>query len=447
MDYRSLAGAAGAVAEAIRGAERVAIFASQRPHTAIGVLGALLAGVPVVPLNPKLGERELTHIRTDAAPALLLCAPGEGAHVDLPRHEIDPTASGRCVQAACGPEDPALIVYTSGTTGAPKGVVQPRRSVEATVNALAEAWEWSGADVVVHALPLFHVHGLVLGTLGPVLLGGGMQHIGRFDPRAAAEALAAHPRTMLFGVPTMYTRIAEAVEADPALANRFAAARLLVSGSAPLPATVHRRITAATGQAIVERYGLTETFMNTSVRIDGERRPGTVGLPLDGVAVRVVDDAGREVTGDEVGEVEVRGPNVFREYRNRPEATAEAFRDGWFRTGDMATRDPDGYLRLVGRRSTDLIKSGGYRIGAGEIENVLLEHAGVAEAAVTGEPDEDLGERIVAWIVPVADIPDEQELVEHVTTQLTPHKRPRAVRFLEALPRNEMGKVLKRSLG
>jgi acyl-CoA synthetase (AMP-forming)/AMP-acid ligase II len=254
----------------------------------------------------------------------------------------------------------------------------------------------------------------------------------------------------MFGVPTMYSRIAAEVEADPSLAAGFAAARLLVSGSAALPASVHERITAATGQEVVERYGMSETLMNTSVRASGDRRPGTVGLPLDGVDVRLAreDGTAEDLDGAGIGEIEVRGPNLFLEYLNRPDATAAAFVDGWFRTGDMAVLDPDGYVRIVGRRATDLIKSGGYKIGAGEIENALLEHPAVAEVAVTGEPDEDLGERIVAWVVPApGEFPAEAELSDHVARLLSPHKRPRVVRFVEALPRNEMGKVVKRLLG
>jgi malonyl-CoA/methylmalonyl-CoA synthetase len=245
----------------------------------------------------------------------------------------------------------------------------------------------------------------------------------------------------------MYHRLALDCAADPALANGIAAARLLVSGSAALPVTDHERITAATGRKVVERYGMTETLMNCGVRADGDRRPGTVGPPLPGIELRLVDDNGFPVDDAEtVGEIEVRGPNLFLGYLNRPEATAEALRDGWFRTGDVAVRDPDGYVRIVGRRATDLIKSGGYKIGAGEIENALLEHPGVAEVAVTGEPDEDLGERIVAWVVPVGEPPEVDELVGHVARLLAPHKRPRVVHFRESLPRNEMGKIVKRAL-
>ncbi len=224
-----------------------------------------------------------------------------------------------------------------------------------------------------------------------------------------------------------------------------------MSGSAALPAADHTRIKAACGLELVERYGMSETLMNTAIRADGDRRPGTVGVPLAGVSVRLVDDDGAEldVSDDEtVGEIQVRGPNLFLEYLNRPDATEEAMRDGWFATGDVATRSEDGYIRIVGRRATDLIKSGGYKIGAGEIENALLEHPGVAEAAVTGEPDADLGERIVAWVVVEGDErPGERELADHVARLLTPHKRPREVRYLEALPRNAMGKVTKATLG
>lgn len=327
----------------------------------------------------------------------------------------------------------------------------PRRAVAATLDALADAWQWTGEDVLVHGLPLFHVHGLVLGVLGPLRRGGSVRHLGRFDTEGVTRELSSGA-TMLFGVPTMYHRIAEALPADPALAKALAGARLLVSGSAALPVHDHERIAAATGRRVIERYGMTETLMNTSVRADGEARAGTVGVPLPGVELRLVEDDGSVVAahdGETVGEIQVRGSNLFTEYLNRPEATAAAFTaDGWFRTGDVAVRDPDGYVRIVGRKATDLIKSGGYKIGAGEIENALLEYPGVREAAVTGEPDADLGERIVAWVVPVDPEapPTEGELADHVARRLAPHKRPRVVRYLDALPRNDMGKIMKRAL-
>ncbi len=309
-------------------------------------------------------------------------------------------------------------------------------------------WEWTADDVLVHGLPLFHVHGLIIGVIGPLRRGGTVRHLGRFSSSAAAKALSTGA-TMMFGVPTMYHRLALDCADDPALAKSIGAARLLVSGSAALPATDHQRLADVTGQRAVERYGMTETLMNCSVRASGDRRPGTVGSPLPGVSLRLVDDAGTLIEaqdGETVGEIEVTGDNLFLGYLNRPDATEKVMRDGWFRTGDMAVRDPDGYVRIVGRRATDLIKSGGYKIGAGEIENALLEHPAVAEAAVTGEPDDDLGERIVAWIVPTGEAPPPEELADHVARLLAPHKRPRVVRYLTSLPRNDMGKVMKRAL-
>jgi malonyl-CoA/methylmalonyl-CoA synthetase len=451
LTYRELAGLATDLAGLIRPEPRVAVWAVPALETCAAVVGALVAGVPVVPINPKAGERELAHIVADSAPALLLTAKS----IELPpqlagvrRVEVDLSARGGDLPPEPSPEAPAVIIYTSGTTGPPKGVVLPRRAISSNLDALANAWEWTGDDVLAHALPLFHVHGLILGVLGPLRLGGAVHHLERFSTDAMAAALAG-PATMMFGVPTMYHRLAADAERDPGIAAGVARARLLVSGSAALPATDHERIGAATGQRVVERYGMTETLMNCAVRADGDRRPGTVGPPLDGVDVRLIDEDGTTIeAGDDetVGEILVRGPNLFLEYRNRPDATAEAVRDGWFHTGDVAVRAPDGYIRIVGRRSVDLIKSGGYKIGAGEIENALLEHPGVAEAAVTGEPDPDLGERIVAWIVPSGERPPERELIDHVARLLTPHKRPRVVRYLDRLPRNDMGKVLKRDL-
>ncbi|AWW39728.1 acyl-CoA synthetase [Streptomyces cadmiisoli] len=455
LTYPELAAAAGAVADRIRAAHRVAVWATPTAETAVGVVGALLAGVPAVPLNPRSGEQELGHILSDSAPALLLTAPGEqlpAALGALERVEVDVRGAGPVPHGTASDEDPALIVYTSGTTGPPKGAVIPRRAIAATLDALADAWQWTGDDVLVHGLPLFHVHGLVLGTLGPLRRGGSLRHLGRFSPEAVARELSGGA-TMLFGVPTMYHRIAEALPGDPELVKALSGARLLVSGSAALPVHDHERIAAATGRRVIERYGMTETLMNTAVRADGQARPGTVGVPLPGVELRLVEEDGSPVAaydGQSVGEIQVRGRNLFTEYLNRPDATAAAFTaDGWFRTGDMAVRDPDGQVRIVGRKATDLIKSGGYKIGAGEIENALLEHPGVREAAVTGEPDPDLGERIVAWIVPAEgqSPPGVEELAEHVARRLAPHKRPRVVHHLDALPRNDMGKIMKRALG
>ncbi|WP_031476101.1 acyl-CoA synthetase [Streptomyces bicolor] len=454
LTYGELGAAAGALAARIDGAGRVAVWATPALETAVAVVAALEAGVAAVPLNPKSGEKELGHILSDCAPSVVLAAAGDELPAplgDLERIDVDVHGAGPLPGPRPSHEDPALIVYTSGTTGPPKGAVIPRRAIAATLDALADAWQWTADDVLVHGLPLFHVHGLVLGILGPLRRGGSVRHLGRFGTEGVARELN-EGATMVFGVPTMYHRIAQALPAEPELAKALGRARLLVSGSAALPVHDHERITAATGQRVVERYGMTETLMNTSVRADGEARAGTVGVPLPGVELRLVEEDGTPITsydGETVGEIQVRGPNLFTEYLNRPDATTAAFTaDGWFRTGDMAVRDPDGYVRIVGRKATDLIKSGGYKIGAGEIENALLEHPGVREAAVTGEPDADLGERIVAWVVPEnpQSPPTADELADHVARRLAPHKRPRVVHHLSALPRNDMGKIMKRAL-
>ncbi|SED45061.1 acyl-CoA synthetase [Streptomyces sp. KS_5] len=454
LTYGELGAAAGALAARIGGAGRVAVWATPALETAVAVVAALEAGVAAVPLNPKSGEKELGHILSDSAPGLVLAAPGDELPLplrDLARIDVDVRAVGPGPREQAAEGDPALIVYTSGTTGPPKGAVIPRRAVTHTLDALADAWQWTGEDVLVHGLPLFHVHGLVLGILGPLRRGGSVRHLGRFGTEGVARELN-EGATMMFGVPTMYHRVAQALPEEPGLAQALGKARLLVSGSAALPVHDHERITAATRQRVVERYGMTETLMNTSVRADGEARAGTVGVPLPGVELRLVEEDGTPITsydGETVGEIQVRGPNLFTEYLNRPDATAAAFTaDGWFRTGDMAVREADGYVRIVGRKATDLIKSGGYKIGAGEIENALLEHPGVREAAVTGEPDPDLGERIVAWIVPSdpQSPPSIEELADHVAARLAPHKRPRRVHHLDELPRNDMGKIMKRAL-
>lgn len=448
LTYAQLRGAAGRVAADVAGATRVGVWAVNAPETAVAVIGALLAGVAVVPINPKAGERELGYIVEDSEPALILVPPG--VEVPGPRLEVDVEASdGAPLPVEPAADAPALVVYTSGTTGPPKGAVLPRRAIASNLDALAAAWEWTADDVVAHGLPLFHVHGLVLGTLGPVRLGGGAHHLGRFSAETVIAALQGDA-TMLFGVPTMYHRLAHEAESNPVLADALRGARLLVSGSAALPAVEHERIERLTGQRVVERYGMSETLMNAAIRAAGDRRPGYVGPPLDGVELALLDDAGTPVDAaddETIGEIAVRGPNLMLGYLNRPDATAEALRDGWFRTGDLATRAPDGYVRIVGRRATDLIKSGGFKIGAGEIEGALLEHPDVLEAAVTGEPDPDLGERIVAWIVarPGAE-PAADALADHVARLLTPHKRPRVLHLLDELPRNEMGKVQKKRL-
>jgi malonyl-CoA/methylmalonyl-CoA synthetase len=453
VTYEELRGAVAQTANRVQGQERVAVWASPSMEACVGVLGVLAAGAAAVPINPSVGSSEIDHILDDSKPSLLIA----DDDADLPRSlgELErlPVELGGRSQADLpndpSPETPALIIYTSGTTGPPKGVVLPRRAIQSNLDALAVAWEWTPDDVLVHGLPLFHVHGLVLGVLGPLRRGGRLHHIGRFAPEAVCRSLAAEG-TMLFAVPTMYHRLAHAVESDGTLADALGQARVLVSGSAPLPARDFTRIEQATGQKIVERYGLTETLMNCATQVSGERRPGYVGPPLPGVDIRLVDDDRQTIdaSDDETfGEIAVRGPNLLTEYLNRPEDTAAVLEDGWFFTGDLATRSPDGYIRIMGRRSTDLIKTGGYKVGAGEIEAALLEHDSVSQAAVVGKPDDDLGERIVAYVVLYeGEESSPEELEEHVASLLAPHKRPRTVNFLDDLPHNEMGKVRKSEL-
>ncbi|MEJ3655944.1 AMP-binding protein [Actinomycetes bacterium KLBMP 9759] len=444
LTYAELAGAAGALAARLQGRSRVAVYATPSIHTALAVTSALVAGVPAVPLNPKLGERELGHVLADAAPELVLAAPGvdlPGPLAALPRLDVDLSAAGALPAEEPPLSAPALVVYTSGTTGPPKGAVLSRRAVAANLDGLAQAWEWTADDLLAHGLPLFHVHGLVLGVLGPLRRGGTLHHIGALD----AAALAASGATLVFGVPTQYHRLAAQLEADAEAAAAVGDARLLVSGSAALTAVDHARIRATTGLAVRERYGLTETLILTAATAAEEPEPGTVGRPVAGTEVRLTPLPGDGSDG--LGAVEVRGPSVFDGYLNRPDATAAAFTaDGWFATGDIGRWTDSGTLALVGRSATDLIKSGGYKIGAGEIENALLEHDGVAEVAVIGTPDDDLGERIVAFVVPAGEPPPERELIDHVAALLAPHKRPREVRFTESLPRNDMGKVQKAKL-
>lgn len=429
---------AGRFAAGIPGDGPVAVHATASVDTVVAVTGCLLAGVPVVPVPPDSGPAERGHVLADSGATawagdalddvvLPPVVPGRSA---LPPREVDPEAT-------------AMLLYTSGTTGAPKGAQLTGRAIASGLDALAEVWGWTPEDTVAHGLPLFHVHGLILGVLGSLRVGSRVVHTVKPQPARYAAARAS----MYFGVPTVWNRIVD----DPASARELGGARLLVSGSAPLPASLFDRIAGLTGQAPVERYGMTETMITLSARHDGERRAGWVGLPVPGAQTRLVpagdDDAGTPVPddGETVGRLEVRGPMLFSGYLHRPEATADSSAgEGWFRTGDLAVRDAGGFHRIVGRETTDLIKSGGYRIGSGEIEAVLMDHPAVAECAVVGLPDPDLGQRIVAFVVGEPGTGD--ALIDHVASQLSWHKRPREVRFVEALPRNPMGKVQKKLL-
>ncbi|MGV0626404.1 acyl-CoA synthetase [Mycolicibacter minnesotensis] len=440
LSRAELNGAATAALEDLGGARRIAVLATPTAQTVLAVAGCLLAGIPMVPVPADVGVAERAHILRDSGAQAWL---GERPD-DLAGLPHVPARSGSAYSPPelPGNGDAALIIYTSGTTGPPKGVQLSRRALAADLDALAQAWQWTPEDVLVHGLPMYHVHGLVLGLLGSLRVGNRFVHTGRPTP----EAYAAARGTLYFGVPTVWSRVV----ADPGAAEALRPARLLVSGSAALPVPVFDALVARTGHAPVERYGSTESLITVSTRVDGERRPGWVGLPLAGIGTRLVDEDGAPVRhdGETIGRLEVRGPTLFDGYLNRPEATAEVFdADGWYRTGDVAVIDAGGMHRIVGRESVDLIKTGGFRVGAGEIETALLGHPGVAEVAVVGLPDADLGQRIVAFVVasPAADA-QPADLIDYVAEQLSVHKRPREVRIVDTLPRNAMGKVLKRAL-
>jgi malonyl-CoA/methylmalonyl-CoA synthetase len=451
MSYGRLRDAASAVGAGLAPGEHVAVWAQPSFETCVAVVGALLGGAVAVPVNPGIGSRELEHVLGLTRPRRVLAAPGAelpGALGSLERADVDLDATGRPLRPEPDPEAPAVVFFTSGTTGRPKGAVIPRRALAANLDAQAAAWAWTPADVLTHGLPLYHVHGLVLGVLGALRIGGRVHHVGWFSPEAIAAELAADA-TMLFAVPTMHRDLADAAERDGSVAAAIGRARLVVSGSAPLPTRDWRRIERATGQRIVQRYGLTETLMNCAVPASSGRPPGTVGPPLPGVEVGLIGGGGTPVddSEDPTGEVAVRGPNVFLGYLHDPDATSRAVHDGWFHTGDVAARDRDGWFRILGRRDVDLIKTGGHRVGAGEVEDALLDHPAVVEAAVTGEPDDRLGQRVVAWVVLDPErTATADELTDHVAATLATFKRPREVRFVEGLPRNDMGKVVKASL-
>lgn len=443
LSRSDLVGAATSVAERVAGAHRVAVLATPTASTVLAITGCLIAGVPVVPVPADVGVTERRHMLTDSGVQAWL-GPLPDDPAGLPHIPVRTHARSWHRYPEPSPGAIAMVVYTSGTTGPPKGVQLSRRAIAADLDALAEAWQWTAEDVLVHGLPLYHVHGLVLGLLGSLRFGNRFVHTGKPTPAGYAQACYEAHGTLFFGVPTVWSRVA----ADQAAAGALKPARLLVSGSAALPVPVFDKLVQLTGHRPVERYGASESLITLSTRADGERRPGWVGLPLAGVQTRLVDDDGGEVPhdGETVGKLQVRGPTLFDGYLNQPDVTAAAFdADSWYRTGDVAVVDGSGMHRIVGRESVDLIKSGGYRVGAGEIETVLLGHPDVAEAAVVGVPDDDLGQRIVAYVVGSANV-DADGLINFVAQQLSVHKRPREVRIVDALPRNALGKVLKKQL-
>jgi malonyl-CoA/methylmalonyl-CoA synthetase len=425
----------------LRPGERLAWSAATSLELVVAHLAALRLGLVTVPVNPSYSERELAHLIGDAEP--------RAAVVDDPSRadQVRRAAGGDVLVTSpgvylpdgpvpaldrAGPEDPALICYTSGTTGAPKGAVLSHGNLLAGAEAVCLAWRWSADDRLVLSLPLFHVHGLAVGLHGTLLAGASAVLLPRFDADAVLDAVRDHRATLFFGVPTMYTRLA----ASPRAAE-LGTLRLCVSGSAPLPSALFERLADRSGQQVLERYGMSETLMNVSNPYEGERRPGTVGLPLPGVELRLSDE----------GEVQLRGPNVFKGYWRDPEASAAAFDpDGWFRSGDLGRLDEHGYLRIEGR-SKELVITGGYNVHPREVEEVLQAHPAVAEVAVTGTPSEEWGEVVTAWVVPARQPPTPDELLAFAAERLAPYKRPRLVRFVDALPRNALGKVQRHELG
>jgi fatty acid CoA ligase FadD36 len=434
--WSGLAARAGAVAARLAGVETVAVQASPTLDTVVAIVAGLRSGVVVVPVAGDAGPMEREHILRDSGATAVLGAP-DWPDVGLPRIDLA-DGSGDASVTGLPATAPALVMYTSGTTGLPKGAVLSRGAIAADLDGLAAAWEWTPDDTLVHGLPLFHVHGLILGVLGALRVGSRLIHTGRPTPGAYAAAGG----TLYFGVPTVWSRVC----ADPAAARELRGARLFVSGSAPLPVPVFEQMAALTGQSPVERYGMTETLITLSTRASGERRAGHVGMPIDGVETRLVGDDGDPTPhdGESIGELQVRGATLFSSYLGQPEVTAASFDDGWFVTGDAVTIGADGFHRIVGRKSIDIIKSGGFKVGAGEVEGALLAHPGVTEAAVIGVADDDLGQRIVGFVV--GDGLDGTALVEFVAGLLSHHKRPREVHVVDHLPRNAMGKVQKNQL-
>lgn len=468
--------AAGLLARAgVAAGDRVLWTAGASLPSVVAVVGALRLGAVVVPVNAAWTEREVAHVAADVRPAAAVVArpdqaawvagatPGPVALLSPSLAPVGGTAGGTAggraggtaagtagshdgegpggppVLDAAGPGDPALVVYTSGTTGSPKGAVLSHANLLAGTGALALAWRWEPADRLVLALPLFHVHGLCAGLLGSLAAGASAVLLDRFSASGVLDAAGRHGGTLFFGVPTMYHRIL-----GSGRAGELARLRLCVSGSAPLPAALWDRARDHGGVAVLERYGMTETMLTVSNPYHGERRPGAVGFPLPGVEVRLEGGGAPPAEGDE-GQLLVRGPSVFSGYWERPAATEACFDGGWFRTGDVMAVGPGGYLSVRGRRH-DVIISGGYNVYPAEVEDVLLGHPGVAEAAVSGTPSEEWGEEVTAWVVPAGAPPAVEALVAYAAERLAPYKRPRAVRVVEALPRNAMGKVRRSEL-
>ena len=466
VSFAGFAALSGRIAHALAAAgiepgDRVALQAKKSPEALAVYAACLAAGAVFLPLNTAYTPAEVEYFVIDAGAKLLICdgsaeaALGPvAAKADAALLTLNGDGTGslmnrsrglpeRFEPAQRGADDLAAFLYTSGTTGRSKGAMLTHDNLLSNAEALVDAWRFTEADVLLHALPIFHTHGLFVATNVMLLAGGAMVFLPAFD---IDDLIGNMPRaTAMMGVPTFYTRLL----ADPRLTREGVAhMRLFVSGSAPLLAETHRDFEARTGQRILERYGMTETNMNTSNPYDGERRAGTVGLPLPGVELRIADpETGVPLPRGEVGVVEVKGRNVFKGYWNMPEKTAQEFRpDGFFITGDLATQDADGYVTIVGR-AKDLIISGGYNIYPKEIELLLDEQPGVAESAVIGVPHPDMGEGVVGVVTAREDaVPDEAALLAGLAGKLARFKQPRRIFVVDELPRNTMGKVQKNLL-
>jgi len=445
----------------VKPGDRVAVQAPKTQAMLELYVATVLAGGVFLPLNTAYTASEITYFLTDAKPWIFVCDPkcedelsavAKDAGVDqvltigadeggsLPERR-DAAAPG-FTPAPRGPDDLAAILYTSGTTGRSKGAMLTHRALASNAQTLKDSWHFSADDVLIHALPIFHTHGLFVATNITLLAGSSCIFMSKFD---ADDILGYMPdATVLMGVPTFYVRLLETEGVGKASVNM----RLFVSGSAPLLAETHDRWRDVTGHAILERYGMTETNMNTSNPYDGDRRAGTVGFPLPGVEVIVTDPAtGAPLPQGEIGVLEVRGPNVFAGYWKMPDKTAEELRDnGFFITGDLGRIDADGYVHIVGR-GKDLIISGGYNIYPKEIELVIDDLPGVVESAVIGVPHKDFGEAVVAVIVAQDGVEiSAKDVSNMIKDNLARFKQPKRIEFVQALPRNAMGKVQKNVL-
>ena len=440
----------------LRPGERVALFLGNHPDLLAAYLGTHLAGGVIVPVNTQYRRGELTHIFGDAGVRLCLTDEERKPELDRTREDLSQlqqvVVTGEDLEAFLDREgtlraemplgdDLAVIAYTSGTTGRSKGAMLLHRNLLANARAVCEAWRWSEKDTLLLALPLFHTHGLMVGAHGTFLTGSSAELHGKFDATEVYDALLTGRVTMFFGVPTMYTRLLREAEAREA---RPPPIRLYVSGSAPLSPQAFDDFERLFGERILERYGMTETIMNLTNPLEGERRPGTVGRPFPGQEARIVDVETREPLADgKIGEIEVRGPNVFPGYWKRPEATEESLDDeGWFATGDLGSVGEDGYFTISGR-AKELIISGGYNIYPREVEEAIEGCPGVSAVAVVGLPDPEYGERVVAAVVRDDPALTAENVRDFCREDLAGYKKPREVVFVDELPRNALGKVLK----